>query len=110
MEVPEIDEALLAFPTIDGCEDWVPNWEDIPTEYKNRSNPTKWNQLFSDMFFAGMKDLELIPKEGVEADKAWRALRALAGTFALSHEHKESSWAYLASCWFDDATWTLPRE
>lgn len=83
----------------------MPAYKDIPDEFKRASN--KWNQLFNDMFFSGISELTLKPKDGIDAKKAWRHLRAFAGSFEPKHEHKEAAFAYLCSQWFsDETTWT----
>lgn len=64
-------------------------------------------KLFNDIFFSGLDDIKLVPKEGVDSDKAWRHIRVLIGTFSTKHEDKETMVAYLMQLWFDleKSTW-----
>lgn len=65
----------------------------------------KWERLFSEWFFLGLKSLELTPKEGIDKSKAIRHIRAIMGSFEPKHEHKERGCAYLLSQFFEDAKW-----
>lgn len=82
----------------------MPPYKDIPDEFKRGTN--KWNQLFNDMFFSGLKYIDLKPKDGIDKGKAWRHLRAFVGSCGPKHEHKEAAFAFLCSQWFtDESTW-----
>jgi hypothetical protein len=83
---------------------YMPLYSEIPDEFK-RHNGTVWNRLFSDMFYCGLTNLEAKPKDGIDADKAWTHLRVISRSFEPKHEHKEAAFAYLASQWFESATW-----
>jgi hypothetical protein len=96
IEIPEVTDLDIAF----GNVEHLPKWDAIPEEFK-RGN-TKWNRLFNQCFFCGAKGLQLVPKEGVDAKKALRVIRACMGSFEPKHEHKEAGVAYLFSLWFDD--------
>src|SRR5258707_7634560 len=93
----EIDEITMAFPA--NVMHLMPPYDDIP-EYDS-----KWEKLVSDWFFAGVRDLKLTPKEGIDQTKAFRHIKAILGSFEPKHEHKEAACAYLLSLWFDDAQW-----
>jgi len=80
----------------------LPPYSEIPEEFKCHNRPTKWNTFFNDMFFNGISNLRLAPKEGIDGGKALRRIRAIAASFEPKHEHKESGIAYLMSQWFDD--------
>lgn len=97
--VPEITDLDAAFGTTKG----LPEYSQIPKQFKDGS--TKWNKLFSDAFYSGIKSLKLAPKNGIDSAKAWRHIRALMGSFQPRHEHKEAGCAYLMSQYFSDATW-----
>ena len=105
-EIPEISDAMLVFPAINERTEWLPSRKDIPSEYEGKD---KWTTFFNDMFFSGAKELELIPKEGVDAGKAWRVLKALSGTYGIQHEHKEEAFAFLASEWFEDVKYKAAK-
>jgi len=100
-EIPEVDNTDVAFGV--STLDKFPTYEEIPDEFQN--GHTKWNKLFNDWFFSGLKSLELTPKNGIDKEKAQRYIRAHMKTFKSGHEHKESGLAYVMSLWFDDVTW-----
>jgi hypothetical protein len=98
VHIPDVTDSELAFGTCVG----LPRYSDIPEEFKGRS---RWNKLFSDWFFGGLKSLTLTPRDGVDGDKAKRHLRAIMRSFQSKHEHKEAGFAYLADQYFSDAQW-----
>lgn len=85
---------------------YMPAYEDIPDEFKD-SRLTKWNRLFAEMFYRGLSDVKLTPKEGIDPEKAWQHLRCIAASWDSKHEHKEAAFAYLCSQWFEDADWKV---
>jgi maltooligosyltrehalose synthase len=85
----------------------MPPMETIPEEF--RQNHTKWNRIFSEMFFFGAKDLNFTPKPGIDTLTAWRHVRAIMGSWEPQHEHKEAACAYLMSLWFEDITYTVVK-
>lgn len=101
----ELDDVNVAFPTsVDGM---MPAYRDIPDEFKCSTN--KWNKLFGDWFYAGLAELELTPKEGVDKDKALRHIRYIMRSWDPKHEHKEAGIAFLLNEWFEDAKWSPKR-
>lgn len=80
-------------------ENLLPPYNAIPEQFKN--GVTEWNRFFSDMFFAGIKSLELTPREGIDQAKALRHIRTISASFEPKHEHKEAGVAYLMSLWFN---------
>lgn len=84
---------------------FLPPYAAIPDPYKFGN--TKWNRLFSDWFYSGVADLHLIPKGGVDVNKALRVIKAHMISFEPSHGHKEAGVAYMMSLLFEDATWSL---
>ena len=101
IEVPEISDAEMAFGTTKA----LPPYASIPEKFRDFHADTKWNKFVSDMFFLGGAHVNLKPKEGVDADKAWRAVVAHLKSWAPKHEHKEAGVAYLMSIWFEDVDW-----
>lgn len=100
IQVPEINDASMAFGNIDH----LPKWEDIPEQFKNMSRQTYWNKFVSQWFFNGLTEESLAalsPKAGVDKNKALRAVSAILGSWAPKHEHKEAGTAYLMSEWFE---------
>lgn len=99
----DVDDLTLAFPA--SVRKMMPPYEEIPREFRHSSN--KWNKLFSDWFFAGIKDLELVPKDGVDLNKALRHIKAIMGSFEPKHEHKEAAVAFLFNEWFSDVKYKV---
>ena len=98
MKIPEISDLDFAFPS-DALE-WMPKKEDIPEQFWRGS--TEWNKIVSTWFFRGLPGTsDFIPKDGVDAKKALRAVKATMGSFAPKHEHKEAACAYMLSEWFE---------
>ena len=85
----------------------LPKWEEIPEEFKNMNNSTKWNKVVSDWFFCGLKNAEWIPKDGIDSSKALAHVRAILVSFEPKHEHKEAGCAYLLNEWFEGVTYEL---
>lgn len=82
----------------------MPPYSEIPEEFLWANG--KWNEFFSDMFYSGIKDLKLNPRDGVDTRKALRHMRCVASSYEPEHEHKEAAVAYLMSLWFEDSsTW-----
>lgn len=46
------------------------------------------------------EDVEFSPREGIDAEQAYRVLGATLRSFAPKHEHKMAAVAYMMSCWF----------
>lgn len=80
---------------------------DIPEEFTFMGH-SKWNKLFSDMFYCGLKELNITPKEGIDVNAALKCIKAHMGSFEPKHENKEIGVAYMMSILFEDATWTTP--
>lgn len=99
--IKEVTDVEIAFPA--RIEGMIPEYENIPEEFKHGG--TKWNRLFSDWFYSGVKDLQIIPKEGIDVKKALRHIRCIIGSFEPQHEHKEAGVAFLMNEWFEDARW-----
>lgn len=103
----DIDEATAAFPA--GLGILIPKYEDIPEVYRENFSTDKhiekMRKLFNTCFFKGLKNLTLVPNEGISEYKAWRHVRCIMGSFEPKHEHKEAACVYMLSEWFKDATW-----
>jgi hypothetical protein len=94
-EIFEVTDADCAFPTARN----IPPKEEIPREFWN--GHTIWNECFNDWFYSGIRAEQLIPKEGVDKNKAIRAIKSIIGSWEPKHEHKEAAVAYLLSEWFE---------
>lgn len=78
----------------------IPLMEDIPEEFKVGN--TKWNIISNDWFFNGLKNVQFLPKDGVDPEDAIRHISAIMSSFKPSHQHKEAACAYLISNFFED--------
>lgn len=109
LEPMDISPAMQAFPAGVVREGYLPLEKDIPDEFKKTVHDNKWIRLFNEIFFrTGDRDifkLELFPKEGIDAGKAWAHICACMGSYEPRHEHKTAGVAYLFSLWFDDWRW-----
>jgi hypothetical protein len=97
--IPEITGADRVF----GKVDHLPPYAEIPKEFKDWNDESKWNVIISRWFFQGLpKDTRFYPKPGVDPKAALAAIGAIMASFAPKHEHKVAGCAYLLSEWFDD--------
>lgn len=83
-------------------EKLLPRYKDIPGEFKDMSNQTKWNMFISRWFYDGVENLEIDRKEGIDPQEALRHIGAILAAYEPKHEHKIAGCAYLSSLWFDD--------
>lgn len=95
-----VSNAEVAFPT--RVDHLMIPYKTIPKDFEDKKT---WLGFFGDMFFCGLEDLKLYPREGVDPQMAWRHLRVIAGSWEPPHEHKELCFAYLASLWFEKVEW-----
>jgi hypothetical protein len=94
--------------TVFGAQDigkMMPAYGDIPEEFKNFNSSNKWLSLVKDMFFSGLKSLELTPKDGVDVTLAKRHIRSIMVSYRPKHEHKIAGCAFLFNEWFSDVKW-----
>ena len=101
--IKELDGVSAAFPTT--VKGFMPEYKDLPKEYTH--GDTKWHKLVADMFFCGLKKLDLKPREGVDPKKAMRHIRYVLGSWEPKHEHKTAGVAWLLNEWFEDGTWEV---
>lgn len=107
MEPQSVSDMELAFPA--DVSHLMLRPEEIPEKFWNWNDKTKWNKMFDDMFFLGIKNLKLYTKEGIDKDKAWRHIRTVAGSREPKHEQKTAACAYMMSLWFEDAEYEVDR-
>lgn len=98
----DVNDATLAFPA--NVDELIPAEDEIPEPYWQSGSDWPAN-LFKDLFFTGLTDLTLVPRDGVDPHKAWRHIRAILGSYAPKHEHKEAAVRYLLDEWFVSASW-----
>jgi len=80
----------------------MPDLAEIPDQFKEWSEPH--NQIVATWFFKGMTDHQinsLNPRQGVDKQKAIRAIFSILKSFEPKHEHKMAACAYLLHEWFD---------
>jgi hypothetical protein len=98
----EISDSEMAFPA--NVSHLMPKWEEIPDLFKEHDG-TIWNNIFNKWFYSGLKNMNTIPKDGIDSNKALRHIKAIMGSFEPKHEHKEAAVAYLMSQWFESITY-----
>jgi len=101
LPVPIVLDVELAFPTAQH----VPPWHWVPDDFKGKWNP--WTVL-ADKLFAGHPPATQwngVPREGVDAEMAFRAVQETQGSYRLKHQVKIASMAYMLSEWFKDFWW-----
>jgi hypothetical protein len=100
----DVEDREIAFGV--GVARLMPRYDDIPREFKDWNGPGRWNKVVSDWFYRGLKDVEWVPKPGIDPQKALRHLKVIMGSWDPRHEHKEAAVAYLLSLWFEDVKYT----
>ena len=102
MQPVPVDDVMLVYPG--DVEHLMPDLKAIPDEYREWT--AAWScRLFNDVFFRGVKQIKLYPREGINPDLAWRHVTAIMRSFSPKHEHKEMACRYLLDQWFKDAPW-----
>ncbi len=95
---PKLDDVTVVFSGIDH----MPRYADVPDAFKSH-NGNAYCKFMSDWFFTGRtpEDMaRLTTKDGVDRADALRAIKAILGSWAPKHEHKEAACAWLLSEWF----------
>lgn len=95
-----VSDVYMAFPG--DVDEWIPPrelWQDIDYNHGSGHLGVK---LFDDLFHTGgVKEIDLKPKEGIDANMAARHIKTLMGTYSTKHEDKIRMCAYLFDLWFD---------
>lgn len=94
--IHEVTTVELAFPA--NVIQHMPKWEDIPDEFQK--GDTRENEFITQWFFRGIKKFKLIPREGVDGNKALNHIQMILASFEPKHEHKEAACAFLVREWF----------
>ncbi len=94
----DISDVDFAFPT--DVSHLMPKYEDIPEKYKYGNTPA--NAFFNMWFFSGVKNLQVVPREGVDVKQAVKQLSTIMKSFEPKHEHKEAACAFLIDEWFSE--------
>ena len=97
----ELDQSKSVF-------EFCPPMTEIPDEFTDGSSSllhrSKWERAASQWFYEGIKKTAFTAKEGIDAEKAFKHLGFVLGSWNLKHEHKMAAVAYLMSLWFDDVS------
>jgi len=88
-----------------GTTKLLPKRVEVPEEFQCGS-ASKWNKLFNDLFYFGLAELNITPKEGVDTNAALKCIKAHMASWEPKHQDKESGVAYMMSILFEDAVWT----
>lgn len=108
LAIPDLSPADLAFGNIKH----MPKREDLPEDFQRNwhSSRNPYCHAVSQWFYKGCKldngalvidGVRFKAKEGVDADKALRAIKAALGSFEPSHEHKIGGCGFMLSEWFE---------
>jgi hypothetical protein len=60
-----------------------------------------WERFVDDWFFRGADSSKLVPKPGIDKQKAIRHLQCILGSFELTHEDKRAAVTHLLGEWFE---------
>ena len=95
--VPEVTDLDCAFPT--RYRELLPKWEDLTPDEKHMRGP--FCDAVSSLFYSGgkLEDQGIRIKDGIDAKKVYRYLRATMGDFGPSHEHKIGGIGHMLSQW-----------
>lgn len=101
LPVPEVLDVELAFPT----GKHTPPWRWVPVEFHDGRN--LWSQVIAEVFSGHRKweDWSALPKEGVDGEQAFRAVRETVGNWNIKHERKVATAGWMLSQWFEDFWW-----
>lgn len=79
----------------------LPPWTAIPEDFRRDEGKARpWRRLQADWFFRGISKSAVVPRPDVDAEKAWRHLGVIQGSWDPKHEHKMAAVAWLMSRWF----------
>jgi hypothetical protein len=98
-----VDAVTMAFPaSVVGT--LLPPNDVIPEEFHRNwfNGGDVWTKTVNRWFGEGLSDWQSFkPKDGIEANLAWRHLKACMGSYEPKHEHKVAGVAWLMSRWFE---------
>jgi len=107
MQIVAYDHPLVDVGSV-SIGDLMPAYGDIPKAFKNMNarrdsteGPDKWINFQQRWFYDGLTEETMpVAKPGIDLNIALNHLKAIQGSFAPKHEHKQAGVAYLASLWF----------
>ncbi len=96
-EVPEVTDLDCAFPT--RYRELLPAWDDLTKDERNMSGP--FCRAISMLFYKGgsFESVGIRVRDGVDAKKVMRYVRATAGDFGPKHEHKIGGIGHMLAKW-----------
>lgn len=106
--IQDVSPVLMAFP---GDVDHLLPPEDAEVDF---AVERRWGRLLTGVFMApemfgiDPTKLQLYPRGGVDAEKAWRHLNCVMGTYSIKHERKMQAAHYLVDQWF--LGWGYPAD
>lgn len=104
-----ISDVDLAFGAADKWDTILPPFEQLPASYQQCDSRVHESVRFiDDMFFRGGHLIEADTRDGVteeQAHAAFRAFRAVLGSFGPSHHHKVGGLAFILDSFFTSLTW-----
>lgn len=97
----DVSDLEIMFAT--STDKLMPAWKDLPKCYRNMNNRRPSMAFVEEWFFLGLKQVKIIPREGVDLTKALRQLKACMGSFEPKHEHKVGGVGFLVDQFFEKA-------
>lgn len=98
LQIKEVTDLEMAFESDVMSSGLLPPWAEIPNEFKDGN---EWTEAAAGIFYSGAKKKAFHPKDGVDAEKAFRMVRACLGSFEPQHEHKIAGVGYMLSEFFE---------
>ena len=99
MKPMKVDDLDMAFGGGSKLKTLMPAYSTLPEEFRRERDP--YSPLVNRWFALGLPKDRLKPKEGIDANEAFRHMKTIMGSFEPKHEHKIAGVAYLMSQWFD---------
>lgn len=102
--VPEVTQVDIAFPAR-GTE-LAPELDQIPQEFHYHPWWSQfWCPIWTQAPHRNPQDVQLSPREGVDAQAAWNVLTVVLGCYGIQQERKRAAMAFLSDQWFEDGWW-----
>jgi hypothetical protein len=95
INIPELTDADLAFGSIKH----MPKYSEVPDRFKNDYDPVVI--LIREWFYKGLDVSKIKPRNGVDQNKALKAIHAIMQSWEPKHEHKMAGCAMLLDQWFE---------
>ncbi len=127
-EAPQTEAPRMAIPDLDGPSvvfgdiKHMPAYSTLPAEFQDYHYNPHCEAVHAWFFGGAARDgdaitfdkhgevLRYVPREGVDANKALRAIKAVLGSFSPKHEHKIAACGYMLDQWFERAELAKPTQ